>query len=233
MEKAVSREAAFLYNSRNMMPSYKCNANLRIANRRNIRNSPDWHKIRRSASHGAGFTMVEMVIIIAILILVSGILLANFPALSSQIRLQRSSQGAALTVRRAQNMAFAVRQVATAPPRIPFGFGLYFGPEAPANSFLLYADLNNDGLYRPPQDFIVETLALERGVTFLQIIFYKGATPEETDVLNVVFSVPEARMSIKTGNPADSGVRAEVVLAGGGAATRRVVVRNTGQVYSR
>lgn len=187
-----------------------------------------------------GFTMVEMVIIIAILILISGILLANFPAFSRQVSLQRSSQNVALAMRKAQNMAFAVRQVGTVPPSIPFGFGLYFGPAqpscpaAPPDSFFLYGDLDNDGLLRCPQDFIVETGTLESGTTFSQFIFHSGAVAEVTDELNVVFSVPEARISIRKNSPSPTGEWAEVVLVGrGGSATRQVVIRDTGQVYTR
>ena len=53
--------------------------------------------------------MVELVVLLAIITLISGVVLASFPVLSRRIHLQRSTRQVALSLRKAQNMAFAVR----------------------------------------------------------------------------------------------------------------------------
>ena len=59
-----------------MMSIYKSNANLRIANKRirRIGNSPDSHKIRIALASRGGFTIIEMLVVVAIAgMLLSGV----------------------------------------------------------------------------------------------------------------------------------------------------------------
>lgn len=178
--------------------------------------------------------MVEIVVMLGMLTFVAGIVLASFPQLSQRIHLQRSGQQAALTLRRAQNMAFAVRQVDTPSGRvIPPAYGLHFDRAAPG-TYLLFADLENesgtsDGIYRAGEDAVVETVSLDPGVTIGQIVSDLGGANQSQEVLNVSFIVPEARMVI-TNAALAVGESAQINLVGASGAVRTIVVRTSGQI---
>lgn len=189
-------------------------------------------------SRRAGFTLVEVVILLALFILVASIVLASFPRLSQRINLQHSSQGLALALRRAQNMAFAVRQVQTPlGRRIPPAYGLYFNRASPT-SVILFADLlgadgTSDGLYRGGDDVIVETVKLDPGIQINELISDIGGGNQRQDVLNISFSVPEARMVIANAS-FSVGESAEISLKSGSLSyVRSVTVRTSGQVSTR
>ena len=191
----------------------------------------------------AGFTMVEVVILMAMLILIMGIVLVNFPAFSQRLNLKHSSQRLALSMRRAQNMAFAVRQVNTANcgPIVPAYYGIYLNTAVNSDSYAVFADLpfdpatcrrvQADGLYgRGDNDFIVETVKLDPGVSLERI----GSQSQGGEgVLNITFSVPEARMKISN-ERSSVGEYAEIFLAGTDPNFRRsIFIRTSGQIYTR
>lgn len=187
---------------------------------------------------GAGFTMVEVVILLAIFMLIAGIVLASFPRLSQRINLQHSTQQLALALRRAQNMAFAVRQASTPGGRvIPPAYGIHVARAAPT-SFVIFADLRgasgvSDGLYRPSDDVVVETIQLDPGITFGELVSDLGGANQRQEVVNVSFSVPEARMVIANAS-LPVGESVELFLIGRVANyTKSVTVRTTGQILAR
>lgn len=181
--------------------------------------------------------MVEVVVMLAILTLVGSIVLASFPRLSQRIRLQRTNQQAALVLRRAQNMAFAVRQVDTPTGRvIPPAYGVHFNRNTP-NSYLIFADLKgpsgtNDGLYQAPTDVVVETVPLDPGIRIGQIISDVGGGNQPQDVLNISFSVPEASMFIANAS-AWVGESAEIFFTGVLNTTKSILVRTSGQIKAQ
>lgn len=183
----------------------------------------------------AGFTMVEIVVILAIIVLVASLLLASFPNLSQRINLQRSSQQLALSFRKVQNMALGVRQVQTPGGKVvPPIFGLYFNRATP-NSYIIFADTFPSGVpngrYDVGKDVVLETVSLDPGIGFASFTSDLGGTNKLQDVLNVAFSVPEARVTIKNAST-DVGESAQISLAGrNGTITENVVVRTSGQVY--
>lgn len=223
-----------------MMPIYESDANLRIANRsrRRIRNWRDWHKICKLASPG-GFTLIEAVIVLGIVGLISAVTLVSFPAVSQSINLQRSSRNAALALRKAQNMSFAVRPVVDAAGvrRAPMYFGISVDRATPG-AYILFADFfpggSPNGRYDPGSgpnaDVIVETLQLEPGIAFGDFTCLVGGDNQCGDVLNIAFSAPDAQMRI--GNASQTvGESAELVLTGrGGTLSRKIIVRTTGQI---
>ncbi len=185
--------------------------------------------------------MVELVVLLAIITVISSVVLASFPVLSRRIHLQRSARQVALSLRKAQNMAFAVRQANTVSGRvIPPAYGVHFSRTAPT-SYLVFADLRGgpggtaDGIYSPATDAVVETITLDPGIRIANLLADLSA-PQ--DAISVAFSVPEARMSIASPTlPLTESL--EVVLqveagstlpAGAPNLTRSVIVRTSGQI---
>lgn len=179
-----------------------------------------------------GFTMVEVVVVLAVMTLISGTVLANFPRLSQRIRLQRSTQKAALTLRRAQNMAFAVRQSTTPAGRIiPPAYGVNFNRAS--GSYILFADLKGlsgtrDGIYRASDDLVVETIPLDSGVTVANMISDLGGANQPQDVVNVTFAVPDAKIIITNASfPVGESVQ---IVFGAAQGTKDLTIRTSGQI---
>ncbi len=186
-----------------------------------------------------GFSLLEVMIVLGIVTSISALILVSFPAVSQSINLQRSSRAMALALRKAQNMAFAVRPIEVAPGarRTPFSFGVHWNRATMPDTYVIFADFfpsgSPNGRYdggAGSTDMIVETVRLEPGIAFGNITCMLGGTDQCGDVLNIVFSVPDAQTQI--GNASQTvGESAELVLTGrGGLIARKITVRTTGQI---
>ncbi len=97
----------------------------------------------------SGFTLVELVVVIGILILVSSIILFNYNDFNSNVSLENLSQDIALTIRQAQTLAIGVKGVGTGTNATFPGYGIHFQlPADKANpnlggdkSFIYFADI--------------------------------------------------------------------------------------------
>ena len=71
-----------------MMPIYESHTNLRIANphRRQIRNSLNWHKIGISLASRKGFTIIELLVVVAIIALLASAVIALFSSARARSR---------------------------------------------------------------------------------------------------------------------------------------------------
>lgn len=187
----------------------------------------------RPEGRGGGFTMVESVIVLGIIVLVASLLLVGFPSLTQRINLQRASQRLALSLRKAQNMALAVRQVERldGSRTVPPAFGISLELASPA-SYRIFADLQpRDGLYDSDDDIIMETVTLEPGITLQKLVSDLGGGEVERAALNITFTVPEAGMEIRSTDTGTVGESAEIVLITRDGAARNVVVRTSGQIH--
>ena len=186
--------------------------------------------------------MIEMVVILAMLVLIAGIILPNFPRLTDRIRLQRSTRELALSLRRAQNMALAVRGVSdpnTGQRVVPPAFGVYLSRDSNPTSYVIFADIFPPAVYPAPsnrrydpgQDIALETLTLERSVAIADLLVDGLSCQPQQCELHIAFSVPEARLEIRTQGANPAGESAEIVLQNAsGLMQRSVIVRTTGLI---
>lgn len=173
-----------------------------------------------------GFTMVEVVIMLAIIILISSGVLVSFPSTLGTISTQVSAQRLALALRQAQNQALAVRTVEGPDgPVVPKAVGIRIDLASPTN-FLSFADMNLNKIYDPLDIIILET-DFEREVRVVEIL---DETGRNQSVINIVFVTPTADMNIF--NEADTiGQSAAIGLrSAGGELTRRVLINISGQI---
>jgi type II secretory pathway pseudopilin PulG len=206
------------------------------------------HFRRPDPRAAGGYTMVEIVVILAILTFISAILLSAFPSFNEGAALFRSQREVGVALRRAQNNALAVAKVevtyadGTKAMLIPGQTGVNFNLANPSEYFM-FADLNEDGAYTTAADAkIGGVLKLPRGLKFLQ--FKAGTNPNPVlnlslPEVNVLFAPPEAKIlfgfSDEFGN---SGILDENLFgllkidieAPNSKLTRNVTVRTTGQV---
>lgn len=181
-----------------------------------------------------GFTIFEVLVMLAIVTAISAQVLFSFTGLNEGAALHRSAQQLALAIRRAQNMSLAVStlRVGQTFPQflIPPAVGVRISTATrERDRYVLFADLGNPGnrAYDADTEFIAEE-ALHRGVR-VQELRRDGAAVQEA---RIVFAAPEAEMEIAT-DPSPVGQppqRIDIVLKANSGQTRTITVTTSGQV---
>lgn len=192
--------------------------------------------VKRHAS--AGFSLIELLVVTAIFVTISGIVLANHSRFGGQIVLENMTYDIALTVRHAQLYGIAVRRFGST-----FGvaYGMHFGS---ATTYQLYADsLAGNGVYDCPDPAnpatceLVETTTIVGGhqITSLcvrpngNLTFVCGKSS-----LDILFKRPEPDAYIRatTGSVADGVLyeAAQIVLSSPRGQQKTVIIEHTGQI---
>jgi len=107
-----------------------------------------------------GFSVIELLAVIAIVSVLAGITVANFTQLRMKFALSRSASLFAQTVRKAQNMASSAVRYTDQSGNLQTvaGYGIYVDLNTLSNKqYILYADSNDNQQYDLP-DYIVETV---------------------------------------------------------------------------
>ncbi len=100
-----------------------------------------------------GMTLVELVVVLSIFIIVSGITIFEYQGFRSSASLQNLADDIALSIRKAQSFAIGVRNTTNA--NFESGYGVHFSvhqnqtePRAGSSkSFILFADMNQNKTY--------------------------------------------------------------------------------------
>lgn len=180
-----------------------------------------------------GYTMVEMVVLLAIVTAVSSVVLFSFTGLSEGTALTRSARELALAIRQAQNMSLAVTQLTVGSPptaQIPPAVGIRLSISEP-NTYFLFADLPvGDNRYSGLSEIVPGTqITFERRVKINRIIDESG---NAKSLAHIIFAAPEATMLITDANGSSSlGEKIDIELTGpSGTLKRTIMVRISGQV---
>lgn len=117
----------------------------------NIRISKSFtHTLKHS--NQSGMTLVELLVVLAIFIIVSGITIFDYGRFRSTVSLQNLADDIGLSIRRAQNYAIGVHSSESSEFRN--GYGVHFSTGSPIasdvragsnKSFILFSDLQTDG----------------------------------------------------------------------------------------
>jgi type II secretory pathway pseudopilin PulG len=99
----------------------------------------------KNLENDSGITLIEILVVISIMILLSGILIADFPKIKRQFAITRSVYKMSQDIRRAQDMGFSGEQISDIDVK---GYGVYvnldrLGPK----KYLIYADIDGDYRY--------------------------------------------------------------------------------------
>lgn len=92
-----------------------------------------------------GFTMVELVVTMTIVVLVTGIVMINYSSFNSSVLLSSQAYLTAFDIREAQSLAVSVRGQSS---EYREEYGLYFNMANP-HEYVLFQDDNNNGEHSP------------------------------------------------------------------------------------
>jgi len=106
-----------------------------------------------------GFSLIELLVVIFIIILISGSVLANYGSGQRKYYVSKTSQQLASDLRRAQNMALAGKTQGGIAPK---GYGIHINS---ANQYLIFYNTDTSKLYQGGGvSVILETINTEGGV---------------------------------------------------------------------
>lgn len=169
-----------------------------------------------------GFTLIEMLVVLAIIVIITGVVIFNIGGERQNSALLRSAQKLSLDLRRAQSFALSSKVFKTS--GVPCGWGAHFNGVG-SDSYIIFADLavNQNCSDR---DFIraangsedFETVNLESGITVSGL---------SSGLSDVVFTPPDP---IVTFTPSQTS--ASVTLINKNSATRAITINKTGFISS-
>lgn len=164
----------------------------------------DYSSLPARGAQAGGFTLIELIIVIGIIVALATIVMLNYGGQSDSLRLKLSMQETVNDLRRVQNFSISTKMAGSNVPR--GGYGVRF--DKTANSYVIFSD-NDD----PNPDRAlsageqVETKAL---YSRLEISDINVSGSGSVNVLDIVFVPPEPETYINGTN--NAGVSAVITL---------------------
>lgn len=89
-----------------------------------------------------GFTLVEVLISISIVVVMMSVVLYNYGSFTDRLALSSAGQEIAVTIRQAQTYGLSVKELASSPGTFDSAYGTFFSLAEP-DSYYLFADVGN------------------------------------------------------------------------------------------
>lgn len=179
----------------------------------------------------AGMSVMEGLIVIAIVVSMSAQVLVSFTGLNDNAALQQAARDLALNLRTAQNMSVAVS--------VPFGFnqvppitGIHITNGS--GSYALFADKSAppDFIYNPPTETI-QTFTFERNIIIDRVIIDDTIILSPAQQANITFVAPEATLYIVKGDGSFLGDKMVIELLARSGQRKSLIIRTSGQISIR
>ena len=194
------------------------------------------------------FTLIELVAVMAIIIIVTSVTLANNSRFGGTVLLQNLAYDMALSIRQAQVYGIAVRGYSA--NNFSAGYGMHFSTSEAGGSlqYELFADKNRDGLFTSDLDPDIDenvppTHYIGRGyyISGLSILEPGASTETSVSTIDILFKRPEptACISANSNSAIDSAYlckrippkeRARITVTSPRGESKSIVVEATGQI---
>ncbi|MDP3052145.1 MAG: hypothetical protein Q8N42_01420 [bacterium] len=179
-----------------------------------------------------GFTVVELIIVLAIMVTITSLILANYPGFNERLAVRGASEDIASNIRLAQAYGLGVKE--SSPDLFP-GYGVYF-QSAITNSYVLFADIPPyDGTYQESEK--IKDLAIQTGVQIYDLCANVKQTPPGTcglASLTAFYKRPTPIVSLKgeqtIGGTVVPASDIEIKIRGARGTTKTIVVWLSGQI---
>jgi prepilin-type N-terminal cleavage/methylation domain-containing protein len=194
-----------------------------------------------SSSQQKGFTIIELIVSVAIFAFMTAFLVAKYGNFNQSILLTNQAYDVALTLRNAQMYGLNVKSkptdTAAYSPDISgytYGYGIHFstasaGTPAPNTQMIFFSDANDNKTFDTGETIASYTL---KAGTIISDICSSGSetdcAPNARTALDVVFKRPDPHSYIYSGG--SSYAYAEISVKATGGSKKRIAVRTTGQV---
>lgn len=172
-------------------------------------------------SGARGFSLVELLVAVSILVLLAGVVLARYKDFDSITLLQSLAYDVALSIREAQVLGVGVRGAADSydPP-----FGVHFDVNTPTQ-YVLFRDSDENDTYSASE--MVSLFHIGNGHSITDICFDGDCSVNEA---NVLFERPDLDAIFATGGNRETTVAVMTITLSSQNHTQVVQVRSTGQI---
>ena len=179
-----------------------------------------------------GMTLIEMLVVTAIMVILTGTFLLNYRAAQDRFALQRSANKLAQDIRRVKAMAMSAEEYPPGSGDVPeTGYGIFFNIDIADTGddkrYILYADTGGGEEFFVGSDDIIETVSLEEGV-FIERIILPPAAPRVRASIN--FRPPDPKVRIKFQAAEGEDVKIILALESDSSIEKIVSVNNLGLV---
>ncbi|NDB58413.1 type II secretion system protein [bacterium] len=195
--------------------------------------------IKKIKELNKGFTVLELVISIAIFAVMSALLLARYGNFNQGILLDNLAYDIALTIRNAQSYGLNVRSSSRTANLFDKPYGVHFDVADP-NHFIFFVDTAGNGVYNPSIDLdndgnpdqILSKTTITRGSTISALCVNGCSASIPVTSIDITFKRPDPNAIIKINDRTDIyNSDADItVMAVDGVTIKKVKVRSTGQV---
>lgn len=175
-----------------------------------------------------GFTITELLVVIFIISLLSGLTFANYRQGGKQMSLQRVTHKLAQDIRKTEEMAIAatecpIRICGGPPPIIPPRYGIAF--DISTTTYFLFADLNDNGKFEASPDKKIEEINLKEGIKIDKL--FCGSNSENR--IWITFKSPDPQIMFRLPG-ACSASNVKVQLKGATGQTKTVEIYTSGLI---
>ncbi len=146
-----------------------------------------------------GFTLIETLVVVFIMIVLGSLLLANARQPSRKFELQRDAQTLSADIRRSQSLAVTAQEVTCGgQTKVPYYGFITQQNQSQAASYSIFVDCNRNSRFEssgPGGDYYVETINLVNSVVW-------STTPSSggSNYLHVVYIPPNPDVEVRQGN---------------------------------
>ncbi len=193
-----------------------------------------------SNSRAKGFTLIELVVVSALIIILTTFVLFQQSKFNSATLLRSLTYSVALSVRQAQTYGTSVRGFTPTGGSETFaqGYGVYVPSAGTTNSttYYIFADVNNNGAYDIGEELPVFTLGKGYVIQALQAVPTGQSTANAVSTLTVYFRRPNPDACFASTGACTVGSQSIYssayiqVRSTGNNETRSVKVSSTGQI---
>ncbi|MFH2013492.1 MAG: type II secretion system protein [Patescibacteria group bacterium] len=165
-----------------------------------------------------GFTLIEVLVVTAVIGIISIMLVANWTKNESSSKLQRTAQEVVLSIRSAQDIA--LNSFKSSGQDVPYSYGIRFDKDIDS-SYLIFGDKNGNNTYQP-SDILIKNVLIESGIEI-------DSLSSGNNDLNIVFSIPDGFTTI---NPSSTSASIVIKKSNGICPQdcKTITIMNTGQV---
>lgn len=122
-----------------------------------------------------GITLIEIMVILSIISIITGITISDFPKMKTQLGLNRVVYMIFQDVKNAQGLSGSGfhGNILEDPNIVPLGYGVFIDLDSLGNKkYLVYADINGDNQYNFENDYIIKEVDFsfqEKGIIIKEI----------------------------------------------------------------
>lgn len=176
-------------------------------------------------SRSSGFTIIEMVVMVSIVVVVSGVFIGGFPLFNQRTYVKKEAQRLALNLRSTQSNAI-LGKVANSIGTTPTYWGIHADIFNPTR-YLIFADVNANHQYNSGVDEVIKTVIFENGIKISGLASASGGESE----INFFFSVPYGDTEVWNGTVGIGSFGQVTISAAIPGITQNVVImRVSGQI---